>query len=454
MRIVVIGCGKIGRSIAEQLAREGHELVLVDSNEERVLETQNGLDVMAICGNGASSAIQREAGVDKCDMLIACTEGDELNLLCCLIAKNLGAKRTIARVRNPEYSDEIALLREDLRLSMAFNPEFSAAQDIFSVLRFPGVMTVEKFAKGRVELAELRLPKNSPIANLSLNDINHKFKVSVLICAVRRGEATFIPNGDFVLLPDDRISFISAPEETERFLKATGLLVRRPKNVIIVGAGRIAFYLTRMLKTIGVNPTVIEKNIEKCREFSAHFPNTLVICGDGADRDLLREEGIGQADAFVSATGTDEVNILLSMYATSKNVPKVVTKISRISMLELVGEENAGSIISPRDITASQIISYVRAKENSGASNVETLYRIVDGTVEALEFVARENDPRLIGIPLKDLELKKDLLVCCIIRDGKFIIPGGNNRIQLNDRVLVVTTDLHLNDLHNILAQG
>lgn len=451
MRIIVVGNGKIGKSIIEQLSGEGHDVVLIENNESRISDAQNDRDIMAVYGNGAIRDIQLEADVQHADILVAVTGGDELNLLCCLIAKKLGAKCTIARVRNPEYSDELSLIRDDLGLSMSINPEFNAALEIFSVLRFPGVLTVEKFTKGRVELAEFKLPKISALANLSLNEINQKFKVRVLICAVRRGGNTFIPNGDFVLLPDDRVSFVSIPSETERFLRTAGIAVRPPKNIIIVGAGRITYYLTRMLRSIGVHPTIIENDPVKCRSFSEMFPDCLTIKGDGADRDLLGEEGLHHADAFVAVTGTDEVNILMSMYATSRKVPKVVTKVSRISMIDLVGEENLGSIISPKEITANQVLSYVRAMENSGASNVETLYRIVDGTVEALEFVVREDDKRLLDIPLKTLQLKKNLLICSIIRGGRVIIPGGDDCIKLNDRVIVVTTTLRLNDLHNII---
>ncbi len=452
MRVVVVGNGKVGKTITDQLAAEGHEVVVIDNKEACINDAVNVHDIMAIQGNGASRRVQLEAGANKADILIAVTDGDELNLLCCLIGKKLGAKCTIARVRNPEYSDELSLIREDLGLSMAINPEYNAALEIFSVLRFPGVLNVEKFAKGKVELAEFRLPKDSPLSGRPLSEINKKYKIRVLVCAVRRGGNTYIPNGEFVLLPDDRLSFVSVPAETERFLHLAGLHVRTAKNVIIVGAGRISYYLTRLLRTMGVHPTIVEKDITKCRLFSEAFPDCLILNGDGADRDLLGEEGLRQADAFVATTGTDEVNILLSMYATSQRVPKVVTKVSRISMVELVGDENLGSIISPKDITANQVLSYVRAMENSGASNVETLYRVVDGTAEALEFVVREDDNKLLDIPLKTLKLKNNLLICCIIRDNKVIIPNGDDCIKLNDRVVVVTTTRHLNDLHNIVG--
>ena len=452
MNIVVIGNGKIGRSITENLAKEGHNLVVIDNNEATLSDTINGHDVMTVCGNGASRVVQTEARVKNADLVIAVTDGDELNLLCCLVAKKLGAERTIARVRNPEYSDELALIREDLGLSLAINPDFNSAQEIFSVLRFPGVMNVEKFAKGRVELAEFRLPGSSPLSGHSLTELNKRFKVKVLVCAVRRGEETFIPKGDFVLMPEDCISFVASPDESERFLIAAGIPVRPPKNTIIVGAGRISYYLTRMLRSIGIRPTVIDNDKEKCRLFSEAFPGCLVLHGDGADRDLLAEEGIERADAFVAATGTDEVNILLSMYANSQKVPKVVTKVSRFSMVDLVGDKNLGSMISPKDIISSQVTSFVRAMENSGASsNVETLYRIVNGTVEALEFIVRENDSRLTDIPLKNLRLRSGLLLGCIIRGNKVIIPDGSACIKTGDRVIVITTIPRLTSLQNII---
>ena len=452
MHIVLVGNGKIGKSILEQLGNEGHDIVVIDINEARVTEAQNLRDIMAVHGNGAVRSVQVEAGVPSAELVIAVTGSDELNLLCCLIAKKLGAQYTIARVRNPEYSDELSLIRDELGLSMSINPEFNAAQDIFSVLRFPGVLNVERFAKGRAEIAEFRLPKSSPLVNMSLIEISKKFKIKFLVCAVRRGEETHIPKGDFVLLQDDRISFVAAPPEGERFLRAAGIEVRLPRHMIMVGAGKIAFYLTRMLKSIGIHPTVIENDYEKCQSFNEAFPDSLVLHGDGSDRELLAEERIDSADAFVSLTGTDEVNILLSMYATSRRVPKVVTKVSRFSMVDLVGDEKLGSIISPKEITADQIISYVRALENSGASNVETLYRIVDGTVEALEFNVREFDRRLIDIPLKDLELKDNLLIGCIIRQGRVIVPNGLDTIMLGDHLIIVTTNMRLRDLHSILS--
>lgn len=452
MHIIVIGNGKIGSTITEQLSAEGHDIVVIDNSEARAADAQNLRDIIAIHGNGATRAVQLKAGAQSADLLIAVTNDDEVNLLCCLVAKKLGTKYTIARVRNPEYSDDLALMRDELGLSLTINPDFNAAQDIFSVLRFPGVLNVEKFSKGRVEIAEFRLPKDSPLASLDLIEISRRHKIKFLICAVRRDEETFIPSGGFTLMPDDRISFVAAPEESEKLLRTAGIAVRTPKKVIIVGAGRISHYLARMLRLIGVHPTIIDRSIDKCKQISAHLPDCLVIHGDGSDRELLAEEGIDHADAFVAATDTDEINILLSMYATSVKVPKVVTKVSRFSIVELVGDEKLGSIISPKEVSADQVISYVRALESSAASNVETLYRVVDNTVEALEFNVREPDKRLLDIPLKDLNLRKNLLIGCIIRHNKIIVPNGQDCIKLGDRLIVVTTILGLSDLHNILA--
>ncbi|MGI5979316.1 MAG: Trk system potassium transporter TrkA [Oscillospiraceae bacterium] len=453
MQIIVVGNGKVGKVIVSQLTREGHNVVVIDNNPDRIAEAQNDNDVMCVCGNGACRSVQLEARAQEADLLIAVTAVDEVNLLCCLIAKKLGTKKTVARVRNPDYVDEMGMIRDVLELDMVINPELAAARDIFSVLRLPGLLNVEKFGKGRVELAELRITDNSPLAGFSLNEINKKFKVRVLICAVRRGSETFIPNGDFVLRAGDSVSFAAGPDQAIQFLRDAGIPVKPPKNVIVVGGGRLAFYLAKMLRTIGVHPVIIERDHEKCREFAAALPDCPIINGDGADRALLQEEGIRNADAFVAVTGTDEVNILLSNYATSQNVPKVVTKVSRIDIIELLGDTSVGSIVSPKDLAASRIVSYVRAMHNSGeGNNVETLYRIVDGTVEALEFIVRDNDPALVGVSLRDLKLRDDLLICAIVRGSQVIIPSGSDSFAPGDHVIVVTKNRRLNDLRNILA--
>ena len=451
MKIIVIGNGKIGNVITEQLSYEGHEVTVIDQNESTLNTLQNHMDILCICGNGALKEVQIEAGIRKTDLLIAATAGDELNLLCCLIAKKLGAKHTIARVRNPEYADQLGMISEDLGLSMSINPELAAAHEIFSVLRFPGLLSVEEFAHGKFELAEFKLQKESIITSMDLVSLSQKYDVKALVCAVQRGKHTIIPNGDFILQPEDIVSFAASPMEAEKFLQMAGVKSRMPKDVIIVGAGRITYYLIRMMKRMGMHPIVIERDEKKAKQIFQHFPKALVISGDGTDREILHEEGIAEVDAFVALTGTDEVNILLSMYAQSQEVPKVVTKVSRMTALDLIDSDDLGSVISPKDIIASRIVSYVRAMEKAGKSNVETLYRICGGNVEALEFIALTDDRKVIGVPFKDLKLKANLLVCCLIRKGQIVIPGGEDEIRLGDRVIVVTINKHLKDLNDIL---
>jgi trk system potassium uptake protein TrkA len=402
-------------------------------------------------GNCISKDLLLEAGADSCDLLIAVTAHDEVNMLCCMLTKKLGTRHTIARVRNPEYADEIRLFASDMGLSMTINPEYSAAQEIFSVLRFPGLLSIEEFGHGKFELAEFKLTKESPLTSVSLEALSRKYHSKALVCAVRRDKETIIPNGQLQLQVGDRISFAAEPVEAERFLQLAGVQSRMPRHVIIIGAGRITYYLLRMMKKVGMRAVVIEQNEKRARELNRAFPGTLVICADGTNRDVLEEEGVSSCDAFVSMTGTDEVNILLAMYADGMDVPKVVAKVSRYEAMDLVADRTAGSIVLPSDIVASRVISYVRAMEKAGASNVETLYRVVDNTVEALEFVVRESNRELTGVPLKQMRLRKNLLVCAILRAGKVIIAGGDDYFLPGDRVIIVTTNKYLNDLTNIL---
>ncbi len=451
MKIVVIGMGKVGRTLVGELSREGHDITAVDSNEASLEMTVNQLDVLPVAGNGATRGVLVEAGAQSADLVIAATGQDEVNLLCCLVARKLGAKRTIARVRNPEYADELPLIQEELGLSMAVNPDHAAAVEIFSLLRMPSALKVEKFSKGRVELVELQVAAGGPLDGVALHQINQKYQVKVLICAVCRGEDVTIPRGNFVLQAGDRFIFTAAPKNTLQFLKALRTPMRRLKNVMIVGGGRISFYLTRMLNSIGVHPCIIELDPARARVLSEMFPDCLIINGDGADQDLLLEEGIATADAFVSLSGLDEENMLLSMFAQKQGVEKIVTKVSKTSLLGLLDVEKRGSVVSPKETTANQILSYVRALQNSTGSKVETLYRIVDGGAEALEFRVGQAS-EMTGIPLKDLKLQPEVLISAIIRGNQVIVPDGGVSIQPRDRVIVVTKNLRPDDLEDILA--
>lgn len=447
----MIGTGKVGSLLVEQLTAEGHQIVAIDRNEKKLMDLQNSFDVLCLAGNAADRKVLLEAGVGTADLVIAATNSDEVNMLCCLLAKKLGTSHTIARVRKHELADEIEIFAEDMGLSMTINPELYAAQEIFSVLRFPGLMSVESFGHGLFQMVEFRLTEEGPATSMTLQELSRKYKSKALVCAIRRDGNTVIPDGNATLRTGDLISFAADPKETELFLKLCGIRSRMPKHVMIIGAGMITYYLLRMMREVGMQSVVIESNAANAETLNQAVPGQLIINADGTDRDILDEEGLSDADAFVALTGTDEVNMLMGMYAHREGVPKVVTKISKSSMLDLVDIERVGSVVCPRDIVASRIISYVRAKENAGGSNVETLYRIAEGTAEALEFTVHEDHGTLTGVPLRDLKTREGVILCAILRRGKVIIPGGSDTIEQGDHVVIATTIKQLTDLSMIL---
>lgn len=454
MDIVLIGNGKVGGNLTSQLVREGHNVTVIDKNPDKLKRIQDSQDVMCIEGNGATAEVQKEAGVNRADLLIATTPNDETNMLCCLIAKKLGAKKTISRVRNPEYYGQIELIREDISLSMVINPERMTADEIFRVLAFSAASRVEVFAKGRVELVEYKLLENSPLIGKMLMDIYGSFKTKCLICAVQRnkGDKTeiFIPSGNFVLEAGDRISIASSHKALEKFFRSTGTFKNKIKNVMIVGGGKIAFYLASQLSEIGMSVKIIESDMQRCRELAENLDKASIICGDGTDQELLLEEGLRDSDAFVSLTGIDEVNIITALYAKKNSEAKVVAKINRESYVDLTAQLGLDSIISPKFITATGILSYVRSLQNAKESDIEALYHLVGNNVEAIEFKVRDGADDLIGIPLKDLRLKKDMLICAIIRKRNIIIPSGADCIETGDSVVVVSKDHHLRSLSDM----
>lgn len=447
----MIGTGKVGSLLIEQLAQEGHKIVAIDRNEKKLLDIQNSLDVLCLAGNAVDRNLLIEAGAGTADLVIAATNSDEVNMICCLLAKKLGASHTIARVRKPELADEIDVFSEDMGLSMTINPELYAAQEIFSVLRFPGLMSVEPFRHGLFEIVEFRLAEDGPVTSMTLQELALKYSSKALVCAIRRKGSTFIPDGNATLMKGDVISFAAEPKEAEHFLRLCGIKSRMPKHIIIIGAGMIAYYLIRMMRGIGMKPVILEKEADIAEEFHQLLPDVLVLNADGTNRDVLEEEGLDTADAFISLTGTDEVNILMGMYAEREGVPKVVTKISKNSMIDLIDADRVGSIVCPRDIVASRVISYVRASESAGSSNVETVYRISEQSAEALEFIVKEKHDDLTGIPLKDLRFREGILICAILRNRTVIIPRGNDTIEQGDHVIITTTMKQLTDLSMIL---
>ncbi len=451
MKILIVGCGKVGKTLARQLNQEGHNIVVVDTNRETIESISSSLDIMGIVGNGASYTIQKEAGIEDADLLLAVTTSDELNLLCCLIARKAGNCHTIARVRNPIYNKEIGFIREELGLSMIINPEQAAANEIVRLLRFPSAIKIEPFAKGKVELLRFRIPEKSILHQRRISDIVSLLRCDVLVCAVEREEQVIIPNGDFVFAKGDKISMIASPKQANDFFRKISFVTNQVKNTMIVGGGTIAYYLTKQLLEMGIEVKIIEKNKQRCEELSELLPRAVVINGDGSNQEILLEEGLENIESFVALTNFDEENIMLSLFAGTRSKAKLITKVNRITFDDVVEHLNLGSLISPKYITANNILQYVRAMQNASGNNVETLYQIIGGKAEALAFKVKENS-RVVGITLEELALKNNLLICCILRNGRVITPRGHDMIRLGDTVIVVTSNAGLNDIQDILA--
>ncbi len=451
MKILIVGCGKIGGTLLSSLVNEGHDIVAIDSNPAVITELTNIYDVMGICGNGVDSDILVEAGVAEADLFIAVTGSDEFNMLACFLARKMGADHTIARIRTPEYNDDsLSFMREQLELSLSINPDLLAAEELFNILKFPSAVKIESFARRSLEMVELKLKPDSPLHGVKLSELREKYNAKVLICCVRRGDSVFIPDGNFVLQGNDRIGITASPAEIQKFFKVMGLLKRQARNVMLLGGSRTAEYLCEKLISIGCNVKIIEKKEETAVRLCEALPKATIIHGDGAQQELLLEEGIKNLDAFVSLTGTDEENILISIFATNQGVPKSISKVNREELSAMAEKLGVDTVVSPKKIVSDQLISYARALQNSLGSNIETLYKLMDGDAEALEFNVVA-DQRITDIPLKSLKLKDNILIAGIIRDRNTIIPGGNDVILPSDHVVVIAAGQKLSDLSDIL---
>ncbi len=454
MKIIIVGCGKIGISIIENLLSDGHDIVTIDNNHTVSEDIGNMYDVMTITGNGADCEILNEAGVEKSDLFISTTASDETNMLSCFLAQKMGAKHTFARIRNPEYNDQsLSFIRQQLGLTASLNPEALAAQELFNILKFPAAINIEKFSGGNLQVLEFKLKAQSALDGLSLSELRQKYASKFLICAVKRDSQTYIPDGNFVLKSGDKIGLMLPPNEIPKLLKILDIANKQARNVIIVGASKTAYYLAKKLLLSGNNVKIIDKEENRCREFAALLPNATVICGDGTEQDLLHEENIDKVDAFVSLTGMDEQNILVSMFANSCNVPKVIPKVNKDELFSLAENLGLDTVISPKRIVSDIISRYARALENSLGSNVETLYKLMDSSVEALEFKVTP-DFKGLKTPLKILNIKPNILIAGIIRGRKAIIPNGDDEIISGDRVVVVVSGQKLLDLSDIIKKG
>ena len=443
MHIIIVGCGKVGSTLAEQLQEEDTDLTLIDTDADVINNLTEDIDAMGIVGNGASINTLMEAGVKTADIMIAVTASDELNLLCCLIAQKTGHCQTIARVRNPIYSKEIGFIQERLGLAMIINPELATAREISRLLRFPAAIKIDPFSKGRVELLKFKVLPEFELDGMSVSQITDKYRCDVLFCAIESKTTLSIPGGDHLVHNGDFISIIATPKNTALFFKV--------KNTLIIGGGTISYYLAKALSDLKISVKIIDKNKERCEELSEMLPNATIICGDGTDRALLIEEGLSTVESFVTLTNMDEENIFLSLSAKNMTQAKLIAKVNRLPYKDVIDELDIGSVIYPKYITSDSILRYVRAMQNTIGSNVETLYHVLDNQAEALEFIIRDNSP-VVGIPLSKLNLKNNLLVCCLTREGTVRIPRGQDSIQIGDNVIIVTTHKGLRDIRDILA--
>ncbi len=453
MYIIIVGQGKFGSTMTAQLCNESHDIVVVDINSDKVTNMVEQYDVMGICGNGSTVDVLKEAGADKAKLLIATTGSDELNILCCTFAKKLGTETTIARVRNPVYATQGQFLREKIGINMIVNPEYETANEISRIIRFPSVSSLDSFARGKVEIARVVLHADNPLCNLKVADVRKKIRANVIICAVQRSGTVTIPDGNFELQAEDSINITGTRSEISSFLKQAGLYKHRIKNVMIIGGGKIGFYLSELLSDTSRNITLIDSNLKKCHELTDELSDVTVVYGDGTDQDILEEQNIEKQDALVALTGIDEENIIVSLYAESKNVEKVIAKVDRhsYSILNDIGVE---TLVSPQIVASNLVTRYVRALENSvDNSQIQTLYKLVGGKIEAAEFLVPDNwahDEETF----KELDLRPNLLIGCIIRNSKIIFPNGDDSIRGGDSIIVINAGKSLKKLTDIFRVG
>ena len=451
MKIVIIGGGKLGFTLTQQLAQEDHDIVVIDNNPEALAKFTNALDIISLQGNAVSVDVLKEAGIGSADLVIAVTSGDETNIICCLLARKLGVKYTVARIRNPEYSNSLYFIKDDLGLSLSVNPELEAATAMSRLIRFPSAMKIDFFAKGRVEIVEFKVNKDSRLIDMPLYELPKIYGVKLLVCAVQRGNEVFIPGGDFTLAEGDKVSITGSPQEIASFFQQIGILKKTIKTAMLIGGGKIGYYLAKLLLGSGIKVKIIEMDRARCLALSESLPKAIIIQGDGSDQEILMEEGIDEVDAFVALTNFDEENVIMSMFAVSRQVDKVITKVNRQSFSEVLENLGLDSMVSPRLVSANKIIRYVRALQNSWGSSVEAMTKIVNQQVEALEFRIRE-DCAFLGVPLKDIPLKPHVLIARILRGSQLIIPNGNDILCQGDNVIVITKEsgfLEINDILN-----
>lgn len=452
LKIIIVGCGKVGSTLVEQLSREGHDITIIDKRADKIQDLVNLYDVMGIVGNGASYSVQMEAGIESTNLIIAVTDSDELNLLCCTVAKRVGNCAAIARVRTPDYSMEVTYLREKLGLAMIINPEMEAAKEAARILYLPTALEINSFAHGQAEMIKFKIPDENVLDGMEISYLGQKIAPNILICAIERDGEVYIPSGNFQMKSGDIISFAATHRVAKKFLKDIGFKTNQVKNTMIIGGGKAAYYLAQQLINAGIQVKIIEQNKARCEELSVLLPKAIIINGDGTDEELLKEEGIEYMESFVPLTGIDEENIMLTLHARQVSNAKVITKINRITFKNVISKLDLGSLIYPRMITSEAIIAYVRAKKASMGSNIETLYHMFDYRAEAIEFRV-DKESAVTNVSLAELSLKDNLLIGFINRNGSIFIPSGQDCIKVGDSVMIVTTHTGFNDISDILRK-
>lgn len=453
LKIIIVGCGKVGMTLVEQLIKEGHDITIIDKSAEKIQDIANMYDIMGIVGNGASYSVQMEANIAETDLIIAVTDSDELNLLCCTVAKRVGGCAAIARVRTPDYAKEAEYLRKQLGLAMIINPELETAKEAARILYLPSALEINSFAHGQAEMTKFSIPEGNCLDNTTIANLGRNIAKNVLICAVERDGEVYIPSGNFTLKAGDVLSFVSTRAMAKIFFEKIGFKTNQVKDAMIIGGGKTAYYLAAQLLHMGIGVKIIENDRKRCEELSDLLPKAVIINGDGTDEELLKEENIEYTEAFIPLTGIDEENILLTLYAKKVSGAKVITKINRITFKDVIASLNLGSVVYPKYITSEAIIAYVRAKKDSmNKSNIETLYHMFDHRVEAIEFGVNQKS-EVTNTPIMELSLKKNLLISFINRNGKIIIPSGHDSILVGDTVMIVTTHTGFDDITDILAK-
>lgn len=450
MNVVIVGGGKVGRKLVEDFTGEGENVVLIDIKQEICDSVEESYDVRCVAGSGTNVDVLVEAEVSRADLFIAVTENDEYNALCSIMANKMGAERCVARVRNREYSRHVDFMRDMLGINMIINPELATAAEISRILRFPAATKTETFAKGRVELIEFSIDAANALCDMRIKEIYRKYKIKVLICVVQRGEEVLIPNGDFIIKNGDRLHITASHSDLTRFMKEIGIIQKKVKTVMLIGGGRISFYLAQMLMESGMHVKIIEQNSKRCEELSEYLPKADIICGDGTDRHILEEEGIDRVDALVSLTGIDEENMIIAMYAQKRGVDKVIAKINRLSFGDLLDKTGVYSIVTPKNITANMIIRYARAMASAKDTEMRTLYRIVNNQAEAMDFIVNR-ESALTSKPLSEIKILDDVLIAAIMRNNSIFVPDGSSTLEVGDTVVVVTTR-RLKSLTDVLA--